>query len=1121
MRHRLQILGTLAAAAISLATCGRETAAPPAATISVPQDLNVPYGQAASLPIQLPAPAPTGGVSLTVVSSAPGFVSVAASPVTVPAGAQTVNATLNGVLPGPATITVSNAAYVDGVTNATTTASLDITPKSPSLDASFGTSITIDFLSNSVPAAAPAPGITVSLASANPACLAATSPVTIATGLVSSTSALSYGGSAPLPCTTKLVAQAANILADSTDVRVDPVPQILVGGGTVASGLQTSKSFTLTAPNHGTITVTLTSANASVLLAPDQTTAGQQTIAIPVADGVQEVGFVVQGADTVTAPTTSLLTVSAPGFSNGTATMTAVQAGIQLVGLQSGVFVLSPPNAVYASIGLPSGSGLNPFNRRAGAGPLTVTFTTPADGVGALVKAGKPAGTTQTAQIAEGAYTTPVTLNSGGVAFQPLSTGTTTVSVSAPGVVAMPNATGAVTVTQPGITVRAVTVGSGLQNISTALLLAPNHGPITVTLVSANASVLLAPNATTAGQQTITIPVADQVQDVGFFVQGADTVTATTTSLVTVSAPGFTDGTATMTVMQAGIQLVGLPSSTTNLSLSSPVYAYIGLPSGNGVGNLNRRVGAGPLTVTFTTPAGGVGELLKAGTTAGTTQTAQIVEGAYSTPLDTNSGGVAFRPLSTGTTTVSVSAPGVVATPNATGTVVVSQPAITVSPVTVGSGLQAATSFRLGAPNHGAIAVTLTSANAAVLVSPNATTVGQQTITIPVADQVQNVDFYVQGADTVTAMTTSLVTVSASGFSNGTATMTAVQAGIRLIGLPDSTTTLSGSSPVYATVGLPSVSGLSPENRRAGAGPLTVTFTTPGTVGDLLKVGTPAGKTQTAQIVEGVYYTPLDTTSGGVAFHPLSTGTTTVSVSAPGVVAPPYATGTVVVRQPGITVNPATVGSGLQTSTTFKLGAPSHGAITVTLSSSNPAVLLAPDATTAGQQTITIPVADQIQSVGFYVQGADGITQATTVTVTVTASGFTDGTTTATVVQSGVRLVGVPATLATTDSAVNIYAFIGVPSGGGVDFQSRRAGGAALTVTFTTSNVSTASLVTTAQPSGASSQTAQIVPGVYQTPLTRATGGVGLQPVAAGMSMISVSIPGFTAISGTQSVTVY
>jgi hypothetical protein len=55
--------------------------------ISVPQTLNVPYGQTASLPIQLPAPAPAGGVTFTVVSSAPANVSIATPSVTIPAGA--------------------------------------------------------------------------------------------------------------------------------------------------------------------------------------------------------------------------------------------------------------------------------------------------------------------------------------------------------------------------------------------------------------------------------------------------------------------------------------------------------------------------------------------------------------------------------------------------------------------------------------------------------------------------------------------------------------------------------------------------------------------------------------------------------------------------------------------------------------------------------------------------------------------------------------------------------------------------------------------------------------------------------------------------------------------------
>ncbi len=226
--------------------------------ISVPVTLNVPYGQTASLPIQLPAPAPAGGVSFTVVSSTPGNVAVASSPVTIAAGGQAANATLNGVLPGSATITVSNPAYLDGITAATTTASLDIVQSSVNPNASFGTPITINFTSNGTPAAAPAPGISVTLVSRTPACAVATSPVSIATGLVSVGSTVSYGGSAPgLPCTTYVVATAPNLQPDSVFVTVSPLPTISVGAVTVGSGLQTNTSFTLGASNHGGVTVTV------------------------------------------------------------------------------------------------------------------------------------------------------------------------------------------------------------------------------------------------------------------------------------------------------------------------------------------------------------------------------------------------------------------------------------------------------------------------------------------------------------------------------------------------------------------------------------------------------------------------------------------------------------------------------------------------------------------------------------------------------------------------------------------------------------------------------------------------------------------------------------------------
>ncbi len=536
-----------------------------------------------------------------------------------------------------------------------------------------------------------------------------------------------------------------------------------------------------------------------------------------------------------------------------------------------------------------------------------------------------------------------------------------------------------------------------------------------------------------------------------------------------------------------------------------------------------RAGGPGNVTVTFTSPAG-VGELLKAVTAAGATQTAVIVPGTYYTPFDTTSGGVAFHPLLSGTTTVSVSAPGFITTTNATQSVSVSQPGISVGATTVGSGLQTSTSFFLGAPTHGGVTVLVTSSNPAMLVSPNATTAGSSQISIVVPNGTQNVGFHVQGLEGQTQLVTATVTVSASGFTDGTAPISVVQSGITVNGLPGTTTLLTPSSAVYAYVGIPSGNGVSPiQNLRVGGpGNLTVTFTSPAGVGDLLKAGSPAGTTQTAQIVPGTYYTPFDTTSGGVAFHPLSSGTTTVSVSAPGYVATPNATQTVTVSAPGITVSPATVGSGLQTSSNFFLGGSAHGGVTVLVTSSNSAMLVSPNATTAGSSQISIVVPNGTQNVGFYVQGLEGQTQGLTTTVTVAAPGFVDGAANITVVQSGVQLVGVPSSISSTAATADVYAYVGVLSGNGVSVQNVRFGGPGnLTITFTSSNAAAAALVTAAQPTGAATQTAQVVPGTYYTPFSVGTQGVGLDPVAPGQATISVSLPGYLATpNASQSVTV-
>src|SRR5262249_61354062 len=126
--------------------------------------------------------------------------------------------------------------------------------------------------------------------------------------------------------------------------------------------------------------------------------------------------------------------------------------------------------------------------------------------------------------------------------------------------------------------------------------------------------------------------------------------------------------------------LQGTPASTTTLSPSSFAYARVGIANFNNTA-LNQlqavRAGApGPLTVTFTIPPDGVGELLKKATAPGVTQTATIAIGQSNSPTDTTSGGVAYHPLTPGSSTVGATISGFIATTAATRPITVSAPGI-------------------------------------------------------------------------------------------------------------------------------------------------------------------------------------------------------------------------------------------------------------------------------------------------------------------------------------------------------------------------------------------------------------------------------------------------------------
>jgi hypothetical protein len=1110
--------------------------------VVVPATLTVGPGQTISLPISIaPTPAPSGGLTIAVATSDASHIEVLTPSVTIPQGAVSVNATIRGAGIGVATLTASRADYASGRSQVTTTGNLNVVQTSATFNAGFTSSITVQLETSGAQVAAPSPGIAVTVTAANPACVAATSPVTIATGLTSITSTLSYGGTATLPCTTVVTARATDITSDTMTVTVNPAAAMSLIGfpSTVGAGLQTGLNFTarLGTSQHGGRTVHVQSSDPTVaLVAPDTTTVGTASFDVTVPNGTIDVNFVVQGVEGAPVPTSATITATATGFSSATATINVVRPALQLSGLDTTSTSLSADDPFQVQIGLPaSGNGfLSPAQAvRRGGTALTATITHTNAPAAQLITTGAT-GQTVTVTIPAGQSISASTVAAGGVAFHPVTTGQTTVSATIPGFTATTAASAAVTVSVPTIAMIGLpsTVGAGLQTglSFTARLGATQHGGVTMHIASSNAAIaLVAPDTTTPGTAAIDVTVPNGSTDVNFVLQGAEGAPVPTSATITASATGFTNGSGTLNVVRPALQLANLDTTSTSLSPDDPFQVQVGLPV-NGNAFLSPaqvvRRGGTPLTATITHTNAGAAQLITTAAT-GQTVTVTIPVGQSISASTVATGGVAFHPVATGTTTVSASIPGFTATTAASSPVTVSVPVITMIgfPSTVGAGLQTGLSFtaRLGASLHGGVTMHIASSNAAIaLVAPNTTTTGTASIDVPVANGATDVSFVVQGVEGAPVPTSATITASATGFTSGTGTINVVRPAVGISGLDATSTSLSADDPFQVQVGLPSNGNgfISPAQvvRRGGTA-LTATITHTNPAAAQLVTNGATGQTVTVTIPVGASISPSTVAAGGVAFHPFSTGTTTVSASIPGFVPTNDASVAVAVSTPAIQMIgfPGTVGAGLQTNLNFtaRLGATQHGGVTLHIaSSSSTAALVAPNTTTGGTASIDVTVPNGSTDVSFVVQGLENAPVPATVTITASAAGFTSGTGAVTVVQPALQITGLNTTPASTASDDPFQVQVGLPSTNDSFLspaQSVRIGGTALTVTVTHTNTAVAQLRTT----GATGQTVTgtINPGQSSSPSTVAGGGVAFDSGSAGQTTVSASIPGFIVTS--------
>jgi hypothetical protein len=222
---------------------------------------------------------------------------------------------------------------------------------------------------------------------------------------------------------------------------------------------------------------------------------------------------------------------------------------------------------------------------------------------------------------------------------------------------------------------------------------------------------------------------------------------------------------------------------------------------------------------------------------------------------------------------------------------------------------------------------------------------------------------------------------------------------------------------------------------------------------------------------------------------------------------------TVTVSSAGINAaDTATVGAGLQISSSGSLGAAQHGGVDVTITSSAPSVVrVSPNATTGGTASIAVPVANNFTGFNFVIQGMEGASG--TAVLTVSAPGFTSTTITVTVEPAAIEIVSLSTSMASTaPDDITWYVQIGIPNATATALsavQKVRAGSPGVTITLTNSNATVARLASDEPVAVGQTVTKPIVPGLYYTRalLAGTSYGIRFDPLAAGTTVVSASGP--------------
>jgi len=315
----------------------------------------------------------------------------------------------------------------------------------------------------------------------------------------------------------------------------------------------------------------------------------------------------------------------------------------------------------------------------------------------------------------------------------------------------------------------------------------------------------------------------------------------------------------------------------------------------------------------------------------------------------------------------------------------------------IGYNMQCTATPYLAAPAPtGGRAVTLTSSDPSkLLLSTSATAAGTGSITVNIAaGSTSGPTFYVQGLASTGSAT---ITETASGYNPTTVTMNFTPSGFMVQG---GTSTTTFSTPSQVTVSF------------AQLNPGTLTFYNWATLRAGVSAVVPLKETDTPAGVGSLGAASISFSGGNTShtttYQPKAAGKSVIgfgTLPAGYSVASNYASTTFTVTAPTITLQPVVVGNYMQTTTYgyLQVGAPTGGrTVTITAPSS---ILLSTSPSTKGSSTLTFNLAAGQSSIpSFYVQSQGAGTG--TMNLSVTASGYANGTGTVTVYPSGFALQG-------------------------------------------------------------------------------------------------------------------